>query len=171
MTSVALYQLTGQYQQLAEKLAGMDLDGQTVADTIEASGLSDEIAVKAQGIEMVARSSEMFNSAIDAEIERLQALKAHRQKIAQGLRDYLKTNMESAGIEKIECPLFKIGIKKNPPAVEILDEQQIPNEFWVTPEPKPPMARPDKAAIKKSIQAGQEVAGAKLVQGTRLDVS
>jgi hypothetical protein len=171
MTGIALYQLAGQYQQLAEKLAGMDLDAQTVADTIEASGLTDEISTKAQGIEMVARSAEMFFPAIDAEIERLQALKAHRQKIAQGLRDYLKSNMEAAGIEKIECPLFKIAIKKNPPAVEILDEQQIPQSFWVTPEPKPPVARPDKTAIKKAIQAGQEVAGAKLVQGTRLDIS
>jgi len=167
----ALYALTGQYQQLAEKLAGMDLDAQTIADTIEASGLSDEITIKAQGIEMVARSAEMFNGAIDAEIERLQALKTSRQKIAQGLRDYLKLNMESVGIEKIECPLFKIAIKKNPPAVEILDEQQLPPEFWVKPEPKPPVARPDKAAIKKAIQAGQEVAGAKIVQGTRLDIS
>lgn len=171
MTSIALYELTGQYQQLAEKLAGMDLDAQTVADTIEASGLTDEIAVKAQGIEMVARGAEIHCPAIDAEIERLQALKAHRQKIAQGLRDYLKSNMEAAGIEKIECPLFKIAIKKNPPAVEILDEQQIPQSFWVTPEPKPPVARPDKTAIKKAIQAGQDVAGAKLVQGTRLDVA
>lgn len=170
MTSVALYQLTGQYQQLAEQLAGMDLDAQTVADTIEASGITDEIAIKAQGIEMVARSAEAFNGAIDAEIERLQALKQHRAKIAQGLRDYLQRNMEQAGIEKIECPLFKVTIKKNPPAVEIIDENQLPAEFWITPEPKPPVSRPDKTAIKKAIQAGQEVAGAMLVQGTRLNV-
>lgn len=171
MTGIALYQLAGQYQQLAEKLSSLDLDAQTIADTIEASGITDEIATKAQGVEMVARSAEMFNVAIDAEIERLQALKAHRQKIAQGLRDYLKLNMESAGIDKIECPLFKIAIKKNPPAVEIIDEKQIPIEYWVTPEPKPPLPRPDKTAIKKAIQAGQEVAGTKLVQATRLDIS
>lgn len=166
----ALYNLTGQYMQLAEKLSSLDLDAQTVADTIEASGITDEIAVKAQSIEMVARGAEMHCPAIDAEIERLQALKAHRQKIAQGLRDYLKSNMEAAGIDKIECPLFKISIKKNPPAVEILDEAQIPPSYWVTPEPKPPVARPDKTAIKKAIQAGQEIAGAVLVQHTRLDV-
>lgn len=167
----ALYQLTGQYQQLAEKLASMDFDAQTVADTIEASGIVDEIQTKAQGIEMVARSAEAFAPAIDAEIERLQALKTHRQKIAQGLRDYLKSNMEAAGIEKIECPLFKVTIKKNTPSVDVFDEQQIPAEFWVTPEPKPPVSRPDKTAIKKAIQEGQEVAGAKIVQGTRLDIA
>lgn len=171
MTGIVIYQLTGQYMQLAEKLSSLDLDAQTIADTIEASGITDEIAVKAQGIEMVARGAELYCPAIDAEIERLQALKAHRQKIANGLRDYLKLNMESAGIEKIECSLFKISIKKNPPAVEILDEQQIPKSFWVTPEPKPPVATPDKTAIKKAIQAGQDVAGAKLVQGTRLDIA
>jgi hypothetical protein len=148
----------------------MDLDAQTVADTIEASGLTDALQEKAQGVELVARAAEMHCPAIDAEIARLQALKAHRQKIAQGLRDYLKRNMEEAGIERIECPLFKLVVKKNPPAVEVLDENQVPAGFWVTPAPKPPEARIDKKAIAAAIKAGQEVPGARLTQHTRLEV-
>jgi hypothetical protein len=170
MTELALYQLSGQYRQLAERLAEMDLDAQTVADTIEASGLTDALQEKAQGVELVARAAEIHCPAIDAEISRLQALKAHRQKIAQGLRDYLKQNMEAAGIERIECPLFKLSLKKNPPAVEVLDEEMVPAGFWVTPEPKPPTARIDKTAIKNAIKSGQTVPGAQLVQHTRLEV-
>lgn len=171
MTELKLYEISGQYRQLAEKLATMDLDAQTVADTIEASGLTDALQEKAQGVELVARAAEIHCPAIDAEIARLQALKAHRQKVAQGLRDYLKLQMENAGIERIECPLFKLTIKKNPPAVEVLDDKQIPAGFWVTPEPKPPEARIDKTAIKAAIKAGQEVPGARLVQNSRLEVA
>lgn len=166
----ALYVLTNQYLELAEKLADGDFDAQTIADTIEASGISDELAVKAQGIEFVARGAEAHHAAIDAEIARLTALKAHRQKVADGLRAYLKDNMERAGIEKIECPLFKLSIKKNPPSVEVIDPLSLPAEFWRTPEPKPPVAAPDKAAIKAALQDGKDVPGARLNQGTRLEV-
>lgn len=165
---VALYQLTNQYLELAEKLSEGDFDLQTIADSIEASGITDELAVKAQGIEYVARGAEAYHAVIDAEIARLQALKASRDKVAAGLRAYLKINMERAGIEKIECPLFKISIKHNPPSVEILDQLSLPAEYWRTPEPKPPVAAPDKAKIKAALQAGEDVIGARITQSTRL---
>jgi len=167
----ALYAIANQYLELAEKLSGLDLDAQTIADTIEASGLSDELTVKAQGIEHVAREAEKYNSLIDEEIERLKLLKASRERVAQGLRDYLKANMERAGISKITCPLFTIGIKHNPPAVEVIDLMSLPAEYWRTPEPKPPVPAPDKAAIKLALQAGVDVMGARLTQSTRLAVS
>ena len=165
-----LYQLAGQYKQLAEQLSNLDLDSQTVADTIEASGIVDSLQDKAQGVLLVAKSAEIYIPAIDAEIERLQALKAKHQKVAQGLRDYLKLNMEQAGIDKIECPLFQITIRKNPPSVDVFDDKQIP-EYWVTPEPKPPVAAISKTLLSKAIKAGAEVPGARLVQGTKLVIA
>jgi hypothetical protein len=170
MTNLKLYEISGEYRLLAERLAGMDLDATTIADTIEASGLTDALQEKAQGVELVARAAEMHCPAIDAEIERLQKLKAQRQKIAAGLREYLKAQMEVAGIDRIECPLLKLSIKKNNPAVEVLDEMAVPAGFWVTPEAKQPPARLDKIAIARAIKAGQDVPGAQLVQHTRLEV-
>jgi hypothetical protein len=166
----ALFVLTNEYLALAEKLADGDFDAQTIEDTIEASGITDELAVKAQGIEYVARGALAHHDAIDAEIARLQALKAKRDAVANGLRAYLQSNMERAGIDKIECPMFSISIKKNPPAVEIIDTLSLPAAFWRTPEPKPPVAAPDKGAIKAALQRGEEVTGARLVQNTRLDI-
>jgi hypothetical protein len=166
----ALYVLTNQYLALAEKLADGDFDAQTVADTIEASGITDELSLKAQGIEYVARGTLAHHDAIDAEIARLQALKAKRDRLAQGLRDYLKENMERAGIEKIECPMFSISIRKNPPAVEVLDTSALPAAYWRTPEPRPPVAAPDKTSIKAALAKGEEVPGARLTQSTRLEV-
>lgn len=167
----ALYALTNQYLALAEKLSDGDFDAATIADTIEASGITDEIAEKAQGLEYVARGAEAYNLAIDAEIARLQALKQHRMKVAAGLRGYLLDNMQRMQIERIDCPMFSISIRKNPPAVEIFDQLSLPAQFMVVPEPKPPVAAPDKKAIAAAIKAGQEVPGAKLVQGVRLNVA
>jgi hypothetical protein len=170
MSELKLYEIAGQYRQLAETLADGDFDLQTIHDTIEASGLTDALQEKAQGVELVARGAEMHCPAIDAEIARLVKLKERRQKIAQGLRDYLKLNMEQAGIERIECPLFALVIKKNPPAVDVLDAAQVPNDYWTIPVPKPPEPRIDKVALGKALKAGAEIPGVRLVQHTRLDV-
>jgi len=169
--NTSLYSLTGQYLQLAHTLADGDFDASTIADTIEASGIVDDIATKCQAVEYVARGAEAYNAAIDAEIARLQALKAHRMKTAQGLRDYIKRSMEALEIERIECPMFQISIRKNPPAVEIYDHLSLPDVYMVTPEPKPVVAAPDKKAIAAAIKAGGEVPGARLTQSTRLAVS
>jgi len=167
----ALYAITNDYLALAEKLADGDFDAQTIADTIEASGITDDLATKAQGIEHVARGAEAHNLAIDAEIARLQALKAHRVKVAAGLRQYLLDNMQRAGIVCIECPLFQISIKKNPPSVDVFDTINLPAEFMVVPEPKPLVAAPDKKAIAAALKAGTDVTGARLVQGVRLSIA
>ena len=167
----SLYVIADQYRALAHKLADADFDAETISDTIEASGLTDELSVKASNIEHVARAAEANHAAIDAEIARLQALKAHRSKVAAGLRSYLLENMQRMEIERIDCPLFSITIRKNPPSVDIYDPLSLPAQYMVTPEPKPPVAAPDKSAIKKAIQAGAEIPGAKLVQNVRLNIA
>lgn len=168
MTSVALYTLVGQYQQLAERLSNMDLDATTVADTIEASGLTDDIAQKATGIEMVARTMEQYTPAIDAEIERLSNLKKQRQKAAAGLRAYLLANMQASGITKLESPLFKISLRDNPPAVDVFEPGLVPADCMVTP-PAPPPA-PDKKAIASLLKKGIDVPGCRLTTSQRLAV-
>ena len=161
-----LFNLASQYLQLAEKLSSLDIDAQTIADTIESSGIVDDIAQKSQNLEYVARSAETYLPAIDAEIARLTALKAHRVKVAQGLRDYLMSSMIRMQIERIECPMFAISIRSNPPSVDVFDSLQVPEALMVTPEPPP--ARPDKKAIGALLKAGHEIPGARLTQVQRL---
>lgn len=163
--STSLFTLTNQYLQLANTLADGDFDLTTIADTIEASGLTDDIATKAQGIEYVARSAETYLPAIDTEIARLTALKAHRAKVAQGLRDYLMDSMQRMQIERIECPMFAISIRSNPPSVDVFDSLQVPNGYMrVIPE----TSAPDKTLIGAALKAGVDVPGARLTQGQRL---
>ena len=163
-TSLKLYQLSDQYLQLAQKLADMDLDAQTVADTIEASGLTDEFAAKAQGIEMVFRELTKDLPAIDAEIKRLKALKEHRERVAEGLHEYLRFHMQQTGITKIDAPLFSISLRANPPSVDVFDEAQVPNKFLV------PKYQVSKTLLKEAMAQGQEIPGARMVQTHRITV-
>jgi hypothetical protein len=164
----ALYNISSQYLDLANKLADGDFDLATIEDTIEASGIVDEFNEKAQELEFVARGATAHHAAIDAEIARLTALKARRDGVAAGVRKYILDNMQRTGITKIDCPLFSISIQNNPPAVDVFDPLSLPADYMRTPEPKPPA--PDKAAIKAALQSGIEVPGCKLTQSQRLAI-
>jgi hypothetical protein len=164
MTS--LYNVAEEYRAAVETLADLELDGQTLLDTLE--GMSGELEIKAQNVVMFARNLEANAKAIkEAEAEMAKRRKAMENR-ADGLRRYVLGSMQHAGVEKIECPYFRISIRNNPPAVEIFEEGLIPAEFMVTPEPPP--AAPDKTAIKEAIKAGREVSGARLSQSVRLEV-
>jgi hypothetical protein len=73
--------------------------------------------------------------------------------------------MIETGISKIECPYFKLSIQDNPPAVEVFDSLQIPADYM---REVPATSEPDKMLIKKAIQDGFDVPGAKLKHGKRL---
>lgn len=162
----ALYVLAQDYRAAAEKLADLDLDEQTIADTLE--GLSGDLEVKAVNTAMVARNMQ----GLAAQIKEAEQAMAARRKALEGraerLTAYLLANMQHAGISKIESPHFCLSIKSNPAAVVINEPGLIPAEFMRQPEPPPPS--PDKTAIKEAIKAGKEVPGAHLAQGVRLEI-
>lgn len=168
MTLPALYTLRQEYVELMTKLADMDLDAQTLKDTIESTGIVESFQDKAVNVVMVASQFDSHCDAIDAEINRLKALKTKRQNTADKLREYLLNNMMAAQIESIEHPLRSIKIRNNPESVEVFDEKQIPSEFmtWpAMPEPKP-----NKTLIKTTLKSGQDVPGCKIVRTHSLTI-
>ena len=165
MTALTLYDLKGQWKDLLDRLSDMDLDAQTVLDTLESSEVQTALEEKVQGYEMVARSFEAPIPAIDAEIKRLQTLKKASQNRADVLRKRVHDAMVELQIEKIKCPLFEVRRQKNPVAVEVYNAELVPFEYWKTPEPEI-----NKAELKAALQAGKEIAGARLTQSEGLRI-
>lgn len=162
----ALYVIAQEYRAAADQLAELDLDAQTIADTLES--LSGDLETKAVNVAMFARNLEASARSIkDAEQAMAERRKAIEKK-AEHLRAYLLNCMQATQISKIECPYFTLTIKKNPPAVVIEDEAQIPAAFMRQPDPPPPAV--DKKAIGEALKAGHEVPGARLSAGVRLDI-
>ena len=58
----ALYEIAAEYRDAATKLAELDLDAQTVADTLE--GLSGDLETKAQNVAFFVRNLEATAAAI-----------------------------------------------------------------------------------------------------------
>jgi predicted transcriptional regulator len=160
-----LYALASEFVGVREKLLNSDFDDETIADTLEA--LAYPLEKKAENIAAVTKDLDAWKVAIDEAIGELSDRKKRIEKKQESIREYLKNNMESCGITRIESPLFTISIKKCPPSVTIVDEESIPEAFFRMPEVKP---APNKDAIKKALLAGETVAGTVLVQNKRLEI-
>lgn len=161
--SLALYQLADVYLADLQVLADLDLDEQTVADTLES--LSGELEVKATNVAMFCRNLEASAEAVKVAEGQMANRRKAIENRASRIRQYLKDNMERVGILKIDGPHFSISIKKNPPAVQVEAPELVPAEFMRTP---PPVV--DKKAVAEALKAGLDVPGCRLEQGTKLDI-
>lgn len=161
-----LFELTQERLALQNKLLELNLDEQTIQDTLE--GESTELEAKIEDYGFVIRNMESFAEAMKAEESRMaDRRKAQEKKVAQ-IKEWLLTNMQACGITKIECPAFTIAVRQNPAKVIVDNEASIPAEFMVTP-PAPPPA-PDKKAIAIAIKAGNEVPGCHTEHGFRIEI-
>lgn len=166
MTALApLYQLAGEYREAADRLHDMDLDEQTIADTLES--MSGELTEKATNVAFVIRNME----AMAIQIKEAETRMAERRKAlenrAKRMKEYLQTNMERAGISKIESPYFVLSLRNNPESVDVIDESAIPADYL---REIPAKYEPDKALIKTAIKDGFAVPGCALKRTQSLSI-
>lgn len=162
MTS--LYVLANEYRAVANTLEDMDLPAESIKDTLE--GLAGDLEVKAANVAMVMRNLETTISAI-AEAEYQMATRREAlENRAESIKEYIKDNMITSGINVISCPYFVLKIQNNPPSVKIDFTESIPPEFMVQPKTPPP--QPDKRLIAAAIKNGDHVPGAYLIHTKRL---
>lgn len=164
--NLTLYQIAAEYTESARVLAELDIDEKTLADTLES--ISGDLTTKTQNIAFVIRNievtAEQITRAAAIMVDRADAL----EKRAKALREYVLQGLQQAGVQKVECPYFKLSVRKNPASVVIDDERQIPAKYMKAPPPPPPA--PLKKLIAEAIESGVEVPGCRLVQRERLDI-
>ncbi|KAG0186340.1 hypothetical protein DFQ28_008028 [Apophysomyces sp. BC1034] len=165
-SGLTLYPIASEYRQAADTLAELDLDEQTVADTLES--ISGDLTAKAQNVAFVIRNLETSAEQIKAAIEQMQARAQAYARRAERIKEYLLQNMLMSGVQKLECPYFRLAVRENPPKVVIDDERQIPMAYMT--DPPPPQPKPDKKRIAQAIKDGGDVPGCRLERGNRLEI-
>ena len=161
----ALFELASQYRAMSDKLRDMDLPEEVIADTLESEGgdLQEKSINIAKFFRNVESDADQIEEAAKAMLARAKALRGR----AASLKNYLHTNMEKAGISKIECPFFVIAIKQNPESVVIDNGFEVPDDFLrIIPEHH----EPDKQRIKLAIKSGDTVPGCHLERTTRIEI-
>jgi hypothetical protein len=162
----SLFHIAGQYRADLERLADLDLDPVTAADTLE--GMQGELQDKLRAV--IAYSLELdvlATGAADA-AKRMQERAKALDKRVEWLRTYALDAMQATGLPEVATDEWAAKLAKKPPSVNITDAAALPPAYLRTPEPPPPA--PDKAAIAAALKSGALVPGAELVQGWRLAV-
>jgi hypothetical protein len=160
----SLYNLSDEYRYLYDLFTNGDIDEETLNDNLEGISFSERLEEKAIGYCQVDITIGSQIDIIDKEIKRLTELKRVAENGRKRLRERLKSGMELMGIDKVDTPLFKLSISKNPPAVQIEDESKLPDKYMKV------SYTVDKTAIKNDLKNGIEIDGCTLTTGTSLRI-
>ena len=124
-----------------------------------------ELEKKSNNIVYVIKNLEGNNAAIDAEIERLQALKKRNGSNIEKVKSNILWFMQQNNVDSIKSDLATFSKRKSE-STDIENIELIPAEFVTIKQ----TFQPDKTAIKKAIKEGREVAGAKVVVNYNLQI-
>jgi DNA gyrase/topoisomerase IV subunit A len=130
-------------EQLREFLDTDDANVRLRLNTIE--GESDALELIDEVIEIV-RSDEAFIEEIKRRTQRLE-VRADRG------RKMLRDLMEKIGVKRLQRPLATLSISLRN-SLHVTDEKHVPPRFW--------KSSVDRIALKKALQAGEDVPGATL---------
>ncbi|NVO88916.1 siphovirus Gp157 family protein [Lactobacillus rhamnosus] len=159
-----LYKLKTEEQQVLDLGEQGKIDPQVFNDTLES--IQGTIEEKLVSYIKVAEEADAKVAALkkkrDAFNERLKS----NQRLSDRLRATVLNEMVTRGSQSIEDSDVSIKVRKKPASVEVFDAEKLPAYLW---REKTQMV-PDKSEIAKRLKAGDDIDGARLVPGNRLEV-
>lgn len=144
----SLYELTDAYTAVLDMLYDLEVDEQTVMDTLEA--ISGEIEEKADNYAKLIKEIMSDAEKLKAEEERMYLRRKSLENRAARLKSTLQENLEFAGKTKFKTALFSFSIAANggKQPLTITDNLgDIPGKYLI---PQPPL--PDKDAIRTLLE-------------------
>ena len=149
-------------------LAASEETGELTPEQAEQlTALEGDFKDKVQSVCQVVRQWQSDAEAAKVEVARLSALATSRTRLADGLKSYLKVQMEATGQDKVKTDLFAVRIQKNSvPSCKVdIEATTLPPRFQrVTVEA-------DKAALVDAFKAGELLPeGVEVVFGSHLRI-
>ena len=159
---LSLYQLTKELGNLADPVTG----GISFEKWSE---LNTAIEQKIQGYAYYLDIAENQIDAFESMAKQMLIEVDERRARVEKQKEFLKNQMELLGITKLESD-YPVSIVKNPPSVEVIDENVIERQYFKTPAPPPPPApKLDKKGILDEYKkSGIIPNGVNIIQKTRL---
>lgn len=153
------YELSTQYQNL---LAWLESDQPIDENSLrqQLSEVTEQLKEKAENIGKMVLEYEANTVSIDIEITRLSSRKKSLVNKIEWLKSYVQGEMQNAQIDKIPGQILTLSLRSNPPSVKVLDETQIPAQFFrIIPETKEVNKSAILTEFKKTgeIQPGTEI--------------
>ena len=159
----SLYQIETEHLALMQQIENAEGEiTQEIAEQLEIN--ESQLQSKSIAYLSVIKSKESFNSQIDEEIKRLQAMKKRNNNLVTNLKNRLLDAVKLFG--DFGSGLLKFGTRKSS-SVEVENVNALPKEFKVIKVTE----QADKSALKKAINEGQEIEGVSIVEKLNLKIN
>lgn len=163
--NVTLYEMSNDIREALDELdASVNEDGELIIDeskwevmVARLEGLKLSFEQKAGAVAAYVQETLATAAAVKEAKDKMYRRQKALENKARRLKEYLLDQMEATGIRKIEGPQLRITVGKSAPALEVLDELQIPERWWKHPAPVL-----DKAGIRAALKEGEDIPGVKL---------
>lgn len=161
-----LYELTEQYRALQALLDDGVTENDLIQKTIEEC--HDIIETKIENIGKLILSMEADATSIRTEEQRLASRRQSLEKQVDHLKTYLLNEMVTCQLEKVKKATITISLRTNPPSVNVLDLEAIPQEYRrVIPE----SWQVDKVAILTQFKTTGEIINGTAIITDRKSIS
>jgi hypothetical protein len=127
--------------------------------------LQSELQEKAINYAYVVKSFEDDVLAINEEIKRLTAIKTAKVNAMDRMKESVKNAMLINRVEKVSSPTLNLSLRRSE-SIEVDSLDQLP-EYFKTVKTS---VSADKIRIKKAIQDGQNVEGARIIENFNLQI-
>lgn len=149
-----LYELTGLAAGLMAMLEAGEIDEQTVQDTLDAMMVPEKLEDCCKMLRQLQADAEDYNRE-----RKFYAKKKQRaENAAKRTRNSLAAYMAVMQKKKQQAGVFELQSRTSK-SVDIYNQAELPEAYM---KPQPPTV--DKKSIREALQAGQEVAGAALIE-------
>ena len=145
----SIYELTSAQKDLMNLVESGEISSEDAADTFE--GMQGELNDKINDYLFVRREMVDTVNNIDAEIERLTAMKNTKQNQIKALTSRLQNNLEGINQTKFDTGMFKGHFRKGGKSLKVHKADQVPDEFVKTRITE----KVDATALKKAIESGE----------------
>ena len=163
MQDLSLYQITNAFPMLIAQEEMTEEDKKKVEKE-----LIELLQQKSQNLIGYTRNIELTIEVMKNEEKRISEQRKTLENRLTKFKEYVKECMEQGGFTKLETPLGTLSIAKNPPSVEIINEDEIPSEY----KTEIITVKVDKTAIKNNFtKTGEIPAGVNInTQNTSLRI-
>lgn len=153
-----LFEIADEYQEILSGLYNVETGEVNEASLAKLQELQDSLESKCIAVASYIENMEAERKAIEQAKKNMAEREARYKKQVLSMKEYLLINMEKSQLKKVSCPQFEITLRKNPPAVDIFDEDAIPHEYDKV------IIEHDTAKIRDHLMHGVVIPGARLVQ-------
>jgi hypothetical protein len=161
-----LWSLGQEWDRLLSLLEDPESDQDAIQ--LELQRVAGDIRTKGAGLAIVLQGLDRLADWQRVEGQRLMAKARANEAHAERLKTYALSCMESLGIERLETGTHTLSVRTNPPAVQVIDETIVPNEFVR----KVVVTSVDKRAILTHVkQTGEVPAGIEVQRSQSLRVT